>query len=533
MKHAPAQLSALALLIIGWSAGAAHAWDNEEHRVLADSALSAVLHACAVTDDSAGFKLMIGGDTVIISANAWTGETFGARTAFHAADDFASIRFHERGRTIMDQLAATPAGSSAAGAKPHNVAAAFLTEHLQALRLAAQAPHTDTDIGGILLWALEQEAKAQGYLADAFAAGHILSYREGLLTWLARRNRREAHDYHRDRGVYVINGRGEVWQTFGDGLLHWYPPTYQAVFDACAASLKEVLATWYLSHGASLPDSLANWLKAVAQERPASQTVAQWLSNASGVEYYGKFRMPSLMYLPMPVAAAWSERTDSLDQQGIRIRHYYPQLWEGGLLDPDSRELDADFMNARSSVPTWMIPEPLRNPSAKGADELIRSDPDWASVRYTQRRTAPPSYKGLLLSLGGQMTISEGVGRPGGSVGLGYGFFDDLLLVKHVSIAAAFMPSFHEADDRLLALTGGLGVDLPGNGWPQTVRLDGGLAIGLGEEFDDLGPVFALGLDSKVIPLGITYAGVRWRIQYQWFSLDRSVSGPVLTLIFQ
>ena len=533
MKHAPLQASALALLMIGWSAGAVHAWDKEEHRVLADSALNTVLRACEISDDSAGFRLIIGNDTVVISANAWTGETFGARAAFHAADDFASTRFHKRGRTIMDQLVATSAGSSASGARPQNVAAAFLTEHLQALRLAAQTPHTDTDIGGILLWALEQEAKAQGYLADAFAAGHILSYREGWLTWLSKRNQKEAHNYHRDRGVYVINGRGEVWQTFGDGLLHWYPPTYQAVFDACAASLKEVLATWYLAHGAPLPDSLASWLQAVAPERPASQTVAQWLSNASGVEYYGKFRMPSLMYLPMPVAAAWSYRTDSLDQHGIRIRHYYPQLWEGGLLDPDSKELDADFVYARSSVPTWMIPEPLRTPSTKGADELIRYDPDWASVRYTQRRTAPPSFKGLLLLLGGQMTISEGVGRPGGSVDLGYGFFDDLLLVKNVSVAAAFMPSFHEADDCLLALTGGLGVDLPGNGWPQTIRLDGGLAIGLGEEFNDLGPVFALGLDSKVIPLGVTYAGVSWRVQYQWFSLDPPLSGPAVDLIIQ
>ena len=77
--------------------------------------------------------------------------------------------------------------------------------------------------------------------------------------------------------------------------------------------------------------------------------------------------MPSLMYLPMPVAAAWSHRTDSLDQHGIRIRHYYPQLWESGLLDPDPDGLDADFLYARSSVPAWMIPEPLRTPRTTGA----------------------------------------------------------------------------------------------------------------------------------------------------------------------
>jgi hypothetical protein len=532
MRHTRYLLFSLVLLL-GWNATTSRAWDKEEHRSLADSVFVEVMHECASSDDSAGFVLIASDDTVTISRTAWNGATFGERTALHAADDFASAHFHERGKTIPEQLASTLSGSSGSHRKPHNAAAAFLTEHLQALRLAAQATDADTDVAEILRWALERESVAQGYLADAFAAGHILSYREGLLTSLARRNRKEAHDYHRDRGVYVINGRGEVWQTFGDGLLYWYPPTYHPIFEACTTSLRELLVTWYLSHGATLPDTLTRWLEGVVPGRPVQESVARWLSDATGPEHYTNYRMPSLMYLPMPVAAAWSFRTDSLDQHGVRIRHNYPQLREAGLHDPDTEGLDADFLYARASVPDWMIPEPLQGASSGGADRLIKSEPDWTSVRFTQERTAPPSYKGLLVMMGGQLTVCEGQSRLGGSLGLGYGIFDDLLLVKNVSVATTFMPSFHEVNHRLLTVTAGLGVDLPGNGWPKALRLEGGGAFGLGKDFDDFGPVFAIGLDSKVIPLGFTYAGISWRLQYQWFSLDRPVSGPALTFILQ
>jgi len=533
MKLIPPHVASFVVLAIGLGSTTASAWEREEHRCLGDSVFEAVMRECATTTDSSGFTLSAPDSSISISRAAWGGATFGEREAFHAADDFATARFHDRGRTILDQLATTTYGSSNRRTSPRNVAAAFLTEHLRALRLASQAPRTSTDISGVLLWALEQEAKAQGYLADAFAAGHILSYREGWLTWLARRNRREAHDYHRDRGVYVINGRGEVWQTFGDGLLHWYPPTYEAVNDACEASLKEVLVTWYVSHGATLPDSLANWLERVAPGRPASQTVAQWLSSATGAEYYSKFQMPSLMFLPMPTTAVWSFRTDSLDQHRFRLRLNYPQLREPGLHDPDGDGFEPDLLYPRASVPVWMIPEPLREPSPTRAFELIKSDPNWASVRYIQDRTAPPSYKGLLIQAGGQLTVRDGKSRLGGSLGLGYGIFDDLMLVKNVSVAATFMPSFHEVNDRLLTATAGLDFDLPGNGWPKALRLEGGCAVGLGENLKDFGPVFALGLDSKVIPLGVTYAGMSWRLEYQWFSLDQPVSGPTLILILQ
>jgi hypothetical protein len=45
--------------------------------------------------------------------------------------------------------------------------------------------------------------------------------------------------------------------------------------------------------------------------------------------------MPSLLYIPMPVGAAWSVRTDMKDKYGIYIRRNYPQFIENNFHDPD------------------------------------------------------------------------------------------------------------------------------------------------------------------------------------------------------
>ncbi|MCX6834858.1 MAG: hypothetical protein NTW07_06950, partial [candidate division Zixibacteria bacterium] len=181
----------------------------------------------------------------------------------------------------------------------------------------------------------------------------------------------------------------------------------------------------------------------------------------------------------------------------------------------------------------WMIPEPLRAASSVTAHELIKSDPNWASVRYVQNRHAPPSYRGLLLQAGGQVAFREGHARGGISLGLGYGIWDDLLLIKNVSIAATLHPAFCEPNHHLLTTSLGIGFDLPGDAWVKALHLEGGLGVGLGADFDKFGPVFALGVDSRVMPLRFTYAGITWRLKYQWFSLDSPVSGPSVEMILQ
>ena len=465
---------------------------------------------------------------------------FGQLAAQSSEDDFHRSRFHRRGQTVLEQLSDLSAGMLgfpnqpvSRATSPDNVVSMFLIAHCRALRTAAQVRTSGKTGSSVLTDALREEAVAQGYLSDAFAAGHIISYNDFALSFLQKRNRIEAHHYHRDRGVYVINGRGEVWQTFGDGLLHWYPPTYRAVFAAGTTSLREVLLVWYVSSGSALPDSLRAWLDRVAPSQSAESAVARWLSPHSGEEYYRDVRLPSLMYFPMPVTASWSFRTDELDEHGVRRRHHFPQLREAGFHDPDLRDIDSEFLYPREAVPEWMIPEPLQAGTSTSVCELMRSDPNWASVCFVQNRHAPPSFKGLLVQAGAQMTVREGDTRLGSAVGLGYGVWDDLLLIKNVSVSATLFPGFCQTNRYLLAPTLGLGFDLPGDGWVKALHLEGGAAFGLGENFDDFGPAFALGVDSRVMPLRFIYAGVTWRLKYQWFSLDTPVSGPSIEINLQ
>ncbi len=493
-------LLTIAILIV--LAGSTFGWDTNEHQFLADSAF-----AHTGTQSELWKQLPFG----LKDREA----RFGERVAQYAKEDFASNRFHERGRTIPDQLRSL--------ARPDNVVAAFLHHHLKALELASAA-----DFEG----ALESEAHAQGYLADAFSAGHILSYNRGMLAPLQKRNRVEAHSYHRDRGVYVVNGRGDLWQTFGDGLLHWYPPTYQAVLEACETSLKELLVVSIVAAGwGTVPDELDDWLRRVAPGKTADDVVASWLEDREGSAYYSELRLPSLMFIPMPVSASWSHRTDERDDHGSRIRHHYLQFREDGCHDPDLHGIDTDFLYSLESVPEWMVPPPLRDGLPGVADLLITTDSNWASVRWVQQRYAPPSYKGLLLQWGGQLTIGPDDTRTGGTVGVGYGLWDDLLLIKNVSCAATFMPSLHEPNHLLLVGSAGLSLDLPGNGWLNALRFEGGLGFGIGEDFDDVGPLFALGCDSKKIPLKFTYAGLIVRAKYQWLYLDTPLGGPVIELV--
>ncbi len=530
---------ALVLLVLA-SVETGNAWDREEHRLLADSVFVDVMRQCGARKiDSVWF---ISDGQELIRAGVATGlhTSFGQQTAQFAEDDFAQRRFHTHGKTILEQLRPlVPAGPSPdLASDPYstfntNVIAGFLGWHLEAMHSYSRATNAASDPESVLATMLMIEAKAQGYLADAFSSGHILSRKHGFLTSLRRRNRIETHNFHRDRGVYVINGRGDVWQTFGDGLMNWYMPTYRPLYAACRTSMMELFTVYYLKTGLELPDSLAQWLATVAPGENPETVVDKWLGEQSGVYFYETMQLPSLMYLPMPVAASWSHSTLDTTVNGERIRHHYPQLSGDGLHDPDLSGIDLDFLYSRSSVPQWQIPEPLAGGQPEAAYRLIKSDRDWASVRWIQERQATPSYKGLLVQLGGQMLIGPDDTRHCGTIGLGYGIFDDLLIVKNVSVSATIMPSFWEPRHRLLTLTAGLGFDFPGEGVFRVVRLDIGPAFGLSSEFNDVGTALALGLDSRVLPSPLRDGGITMRLKYQWFNLDRSLNGPALEIIWQ
>ena len=120
---------------------------------------------------------------------------------------------------------------------------------------------------------------------------------------------------------------------------------------ACEYSLNEVMITYHVMAAEPMPDGLWQWLSKVAPEVRADELVAAWLLNRSGAEYFDEVRMPTLMLIPMPMAASWSIRTEMTDEHGIRRRQHYPQLREDGMHDPDDEGIDEEFLYACSSIP--------------------------------------------------------------------------------------------------------------------------------------------------------------------------------------
>jgi hypothetical protein len=532
-------------------AGTATAWEKEEHRQVADSALAAVLAECGVAMQDS-FTFAVGRDfSIRLEKSLWENKTFGEICAWFSGKDVARSRVHERARTILQQIQSLPSAlieaawqkhgvsnASAASAtsswpavksaelSQQNVVVNYLLHHLMALRFAEMAGQAGSTGEETLRRALIYEAMALGYLSDAFSAGHLLASQSDALSGLHWINNKQAHDFYTNEGVYVINSRGDAWQTFGDKQMRWHAPTYRPVLEACTTSLRELFLVYYASAGSgAVPESLKKWWQAVSADTPVGTIVSAAKMTQDGEKYYSTTRLPALLLLPMPVSATWSKRTDKADEHGIHPRKHYPQLREAGFHDPDLATIDTEFLYPRAAVDSSMFLAFLSSQSAK---DLIKSHPDIASVRYVQERNFPPSFIGPLLSVGGGMAFKEGERGSGTAIGLGYGFFDDYLFVKKFSLEIALMPSLHERRRTLLASALGLGIKLP---WSAALHTEGGHAWGLRAPFEAHGWKFAAGIDSPTIPLGFTYAGLTARLQYQWLWLDPTLHGAFIELI--
>ncbi len=545
----------------------AMAWEKEEHRHVADHALAAVLAECEVAMQDS-FILIIGRDfSIRLKKSLWLGKAFGETCAWFCEKDVSRSRVHERARTILQQLqplsgtlidaawqkhgvsnasAATATNSwpaiKSADMSNQNVVANYLLHHLIALRFAEMAGQVGSKGQEPLRRALIYEAMALGYLSDAFSAGHLLVPLADALSGLHSINNKQAHDFYNNEGVYVVNSRGEVWQTFGDKLMRWYPTTYRPVLEACTTSLRELFLVYFASIGSeAVPEPLKKWWHSISADTSVGTMLSAANTTEDGKKYYSTARLPTLQLLPMPVSATWSVRFNEVDEHRIHRRTHYPQLREAGFHDPDNKEIDKEFLYSEKSVTGTMIPVLLasqrqKDPAKSRADsiairhvqKLIKSHPDFASVRYVQERNFSPSYMGPLLSVGGAMAFKEGDRGSGPMIGLGYGFFDDFLFLKKFSLEAALMPSFHAPRRALLASALGMGIKLP---WSAALHTEGGHAWGLRSPFKAHGWKFAAGIDSPTIPLGFTYAGLTARLKYQWLWLNPALHGVFFEII--
>ncbi len=548
------------LMLSLFACAPAYSWEEYEHQQVSDSAFFTVMQICCRPSGDSAFVPIGSGGESIIPLHLRSDMTFGQVVAGFAGDDLARNRFHDYGRSIQEQLEMLTAeqieaawnaikDSSSNQAKAiyvesamsppkfftKNTISAYLLYHMLAMRMAKEAGASVAGNRDHLLKAMILEAIAQGHLADAFSAGHILTPVSDFLAPLHCCNTIESHNYHRSKGVYVVNSRGDAWQTFGDKLMHWYAPTYRPVFEACYFSLMEIMTVYYNAGDSDLPDGLEQWNKSTVPGVRVKHEVSIWTSGHDGDYFYTHRYLPTLMLLPMPTAATWSIRTYENDEHNIRKRRHFPQLYENGFHDPDDWDIDKNFLYSRNDIPAWLIPPGFLTDNPVSPDSLIKFHPDWASVRWHQIRYAPPSYKGLLLGFGSVLLFenNDGHGRTGGMVRLGYGLWDDLMLLKNISLNTTLLPSAYDEGRLLLATSLGLGIPSLMPKYYKALHLEGGAAFGLRSQYNDHGVMLTAGIDSNVLPFGFTNAGLTFRLKYQWFLLGRIIHGPALEVILQ
>ena len=533
------------------SAGDELKFRSDEHRLLADSTFAAVLREIGLRDEN-GWAIRIGDSSIDgsgvlgLSTVIWNDANFGRLTAHFAEDDMRSERFHARTQSILQQLRVLSrdrieaewlnrVGRGANAVFPPeknglNVVANYVLYHVIALHYAQRAGDViespATALNNLKL-ALTYEAMAQGFLADAFSAGHMLVPRGDSFDSLHPANNRVAHNKYGVGGIYVVNSLGSVWKAFGDKLLHWYAPSYNETLSASVTSLKEVFLVYFAGPGSGdIPNALGQWTALVGGEVTIGQLVESWLKWQSGADFLEQTRLPSLLRLPMPVSATWSIRTTSPDEHGIHPRKHFPQLTDPAYHDPSLLEIERSLLYSTDSVPEWAIPELVKN---ENPEDLIRNHPDVASVKYVQLTSLPAGYEGLQISVGATYLIGRETDTAAAQLGLGYAFFDDLRLIRNVAVQARVWIPTAESRSNLFSTTLGFSIPLASN-TPvvKAIPFEIGFSAATEDYPKDGGILIGLGLESSTLGLGFTNAGITAQFMYTYMRADVDLHGPTL-----
>ncbi len=516
--------------------------DRVEHHDIPRAALHSVLTDCRENLPELLELLFSRNGSLDPDIPLWRHHSFADICSLYTGDDLSFARSQEYRRTILQQLQSLQpelllscwnqatffTQIKSLEQKDKNAAVNYLLHHVIALRLADRASTQAEESGEELRYAFIYEAMAESYLVDMFSSAHIL-VEHRRYPCLQPFNYRKAHDFFRTEGAFVINSCGDVWQTFGDGLMLWYEPSYRFALDACKTSLKELLLIFYSSAGLKeLPAELNAFLNSLHD--PAA--IYDWLKIKAGADYYQVDRMPSLLSLPVPVTASWSKESGEVDEHGIDQRIRFPQLQESGMHDPDMEGIDPIFLFSKTAVPEWLIFEEFRHsPHPDSARKLIKTNQAYASVRYTQQRYFPPSYVGLLAHFAGGISFKNPV-KPAYAVGVGFGLSDDLIFLNHLS--ADMIVDFIEGDSYLSTMIGvGIRSGLPGIlRVVNALRLETGYPFEKGRKFKTSDHKLAIGIEFPAIPLRFTYAAITPRLMFQTIHSSSIRNWLVLQFIF-
>ena len=361
------------------------------------------------------------------------GRSFGDISAELAVSDRKPSRFHEPGHTIWEQAAVLSRqrveerwaevtslrarravldldaeGRDFLARGEDNVVSSYILLHLIALRFAHETGDSLT-VDSYRL-ALLYEAAAQGYLRAAFFAGHM-RVPIGSFWKLHSENTQRVHDHFRDTGLYVMNGLGDVWQTFGDEILASHPPTYRFILEASVVSLRELflvraVATGNQGMAIQLAESPTGYrFLPPSTWSETQERVRRWTSSHDAPETYVASEpayLPTLRLIPVPVSAASAARQADGTYATLRS----PQLQDEGYHDPYLTEEERRPLPMKTQYPPGLVP---RIWSA-----------DLVSVLYPRPDDYPPSFLGLRGDVGlAQLSGQDGT-EIGFSAGLGY-----------------------------------------------------------------------------------------------------------------
>ena len=519
-------------------------WEKEEHQMLADLAFDSTLSFCGINSNDSLIFFPAKNGIITISKRLWNGQSFGNTSAFFSGDDILQASCQLRGYSIMQQLEPlsasyidevwnrvkeSPNDIHSIEVSNQNAVFNYLLYHLIALHFANLSGNEVDGANEALRNALNYEAVAQSYLSDTFSSGHMLLSNSDFLAPLNSFNIQVAHDHYCSEGVYVINSNGHCWQAFGDKLLQWYPYPFNKVFEACAASLRELFLVYFTSmENVEIPVNLEKWASSISPGITSEELSNLWISKNDGVKYYSEIKMPTLLFIPIPVSSSWSVWTDTEDEYAIHRRKNYPQLMEEKFHDPDLDKVDLGFLYSKYSMPGWMIPEFLPSDSLQN---LIKYNPEIASVHFVQNRNFPPSFKGYLLTAGVTYVFNNDNNSVGSSLGFGWGFGDlSLLVFIKPTVFVTAMHLFGDSPAWILSADVGVGINASVFGICKPY-MELGSTWGSQSPYNGYAGNYAVGLDSETLPLGFTYAGLTFRLKYEIIIFDKTMYSPVFEII--
>ena len=515
------------------------AFDGVEHRLLADSVFESMIRETGAVTMHNSILIPFGPNEIVLSKNFAGLGSFGKLVAEFASDDQKQHRFHRRAESVLQQirrvkskelkecLAAALDWSKKENTDSSlpkveslhsdNVIGTYLIHHLAALSIAASTDGTNSQqFSKALVW----EAIAQGYLADCFSSGHMILPVHHFISELQKRDRRDADRHHSLTGIFVINAAGDVWQAFGDGALLWYQPSYQHLFEACQSSLREIFLVFYQTRGVAPPDKLSSWFEKVGPGMSLDQAMDIWLKVQQLVSLYdtpaAPTLLPTLQYLPVPVVAAWSTDAEEIVIGDFHKRKYYPQLNELSLRDTSLCGIETDYLLSRNDFPDWMIAPPLKDRLTSSPQKLIKENVHWASVAYVQSLSPLISFEGLTFDFGTSWVLDHS--KIAASIGLGYGFHDDLFLIRNLGVGLRFYSKSSSSASSTISAFGAIRLINPVQKSLLKIFETIGGEAGVVSEFGDggnLGMHLAVSLRSKPHSFRSMHLGLSFEFAYE------------------